>query len=66
MMKKVLYIANDSDYNDTLTFTVRVPKGTTRKDEQILVLTAALEAAGWSGPFDGVGMDADIPISATH
>ena len=56
-MKKILHITNSWDGNDTRTFTAVIPKGQDRKDEQILVLTAALEAAGWDGPFDGQGMD---------
>jgi hypothetical protein len=56
--KLVLHLANSMDGNDTITFTVRIPKGSTKQDEQVLALTAALEAAGWDGPFDGAGIDA--------
>jgi len=57
MAKQILHLAHSMDGNDTVTYTVLIPKGTNRKDQQILVLSAALEALGWDGPFDGEGMD---------
>lgn len=57
-MKKNLHISRTEDGNETITYRVAIPTGSTKEQEQILTLTAALEAAGWDGPFDGKGMDA--------
>ena len=57
MAVKYFHIAQQNDGNSTLTFKVNIPKGKTKEQEQILVLTAALEATGYDGVYAGAGMD---------
>ncbi|MEW6545093.1 MAG: hypothetical protein AB1411_15975 [Nitrospirota bacterium] len=55
---QAFHIARTDDCNETITFHVEL-KGKRGAARQAAIAAAALEAAGWDGPYDGAGMDAD-------